>query len=139
MLSLSNLFYFEGIVNYNFLIYWILGKLSLLINLKEGVEVWGNSLYEKLWIYLDKREKRDFGSINFFNALLFNAFQLISFKKVALQSNETTVSNLGCHKRDQTVQKFLFFLLRSAHQTKLYTIYYSFLKNNLVFKYIFCL
>ena len=45
----------------------MLGELSLFINLKEGVEVQlpsvtGNSLYEKLWNHLDKREKRDLGS-----------------------------------------------------------------------------
>ena len=46
-------------------------ELSLLVNLKEGVavqlpQVWGNSLYEKLWNHLDKRGKLDFGSTNCF-------------------------------------------------------------------------
>ena len=41
-------------------------ELSLLFNKKEGVEeqfpeVTENSLYEKLWHHLDKKELRDFG------------------------------------------------------------------------------
>ena len=45
----------------------IMCELSLLFNKKEGVEeqfheVTENSLYEKLWHHLDKRELRDFGS-----------------------------------------------------------------------------
>ena len=45
----------------------MLCELSLLLNIKEGVEeqfpeVWENSLYEKLLNHLDKRELRGFGS-----------------------------------------------------------------------------
>ena len=45
----------------------MLCELSLLFNRKEGVEeqfpeVTENSLYDKLWKQLDKRELRDFGS-----------------------------------------------------------------------------
>ena len=49
----------------------MLCELSLLLNKKEGVEeqfpeVRENSLYEKLWNHLDKRELRDFGSTKLF-------------------------------------------------------------------------
>ena len=47
----------------------MLCELSLLFNKKEGMEeqfpeVTENSLYEKLWNHLDKRELRHFGSTN---------------------------------------------------------------------------
>ena len=53
---------------------WLLNmlwELSLLFNIKESVEEQSpedreNSLYEKLWNDLDKRELRDFGSIKTF-------------------------------------------------------------------------
>ena len=48
---------------------YALCELSLLFNIKEGVEeqfpeVRENSPYEKLWNHLDKRELRDFGLTN---------------------------------------------------------------------------
>ena len=51
----------------------MLCELSFLFNIKERVEeqfpeVRENSLYEKLWNHLDKKELRDFGSTKPFSA-----------------------------------------------------------------------
>ena len=69
--------------------------LSLLLNIKEGVEeqfpeVRENSLYEKLWNHLDKRELHDFRSTKSFSYLLiffsgnFNDSKIITKSRLSI-------------------------------------------------------
>ena len=63
----------------------MLCELSLLFNKEERVEehfleVTENSLFEKLWHHLDKRELRDFGSTNTFSTPSLKMYNRIWLK-----------------------------------------------------------
>ena len=63
----SIVLFIKGKVRRKYKLYFMLCELSILFNIKEGVEeqfpeVVGNSHYEKLWHHLDKRELCNFGS-----------------------------------------------------------------------------
>ena len=114
-----------------YLIEYILCELSLLINLKEGVEY--NSLYEKLWNHLDKREKGAFGSTKPFmkstpvkHALPFDGDLLgrSFFDWVRLQDRKSSPSVWQSEKKNQvTLFNKIFFLVTQGNRNYVRSVF----------------